>query len=645
MNVSILEENNSSLFGQHAQRFADNFPSAIVLTDVHGKVVYLNRFAERYLPQDFTRVLHQSFSVVISPSSLGLFNDAFRNVVAEGGSFSLDVDTITDLERSSLTIFALDEETLCITLQACPAGPQSTDDPHSPPLSEQNEALHKQRRLYEAALSNSPDPVYIFDLSGRFTYVNDALLDIWGITWDEAVGKTLYELNYEKWHADRHMQEIEQVIATKQPIRRDVPYHGAHGLRMYDYIFVPVLDAYGNVEAIAGSTRDVTERYEAEKIARDADKRKDEFLATLAHELRNPLAPIRNALEILQSDQFSQQKKNESFELVGRQVTQMVRLVDDLMDVSRITRGKIKLERAPLDICSAIHDALETAQPVIDENHHALSINFPEENVWVDGDSVRLAQIFTNIINNAAKYTPSGGEISIDVKPAGALINVEIRDNGIGIPSDKLNEVFTMFSQVEGVLERSQGGLGIGLTLVKRLVEMHGGNVSVQSDSSGTLFTVSLPRIDVDKREIQKATASKPEYNAADSSPLTVLIADDNQDAAITMGWILEAKGCDVVVVEDGPSALKAVDNFSPDLILLDIGMPGMNGYDLCIALREMPELEHSVFVAQTGWGQPSHIKRSQEAGFHHHLVKPLDMGDLIPIVDEVRQLKSRLSS
>jgi len=632
--------------------------------------------------------------------------------------------------------------------------------------------LLKQQRLYEAALSHNPDPVYTFDLEGRFTYVNNALLDIWGITWEQAIGKSLYELNYETWQADKHMRELREVVSTKKPLRSDVPYHGMHGLRVYEYIFVPVLDADGNVEAITGSTRDITERYEAEKMAKDAesrqrlaleashsfgiwnwdiknnlfvcdqrlgevfnltpeeasqgvpierpqesihpddindvnaviqdciatgnfydqryrlvqqdgsirwgafrgrpiydedgqavsfpgvgvditteqnalnalkeaDKRKDEFLATLAHELRNPLAPIRNSLEILRAD-FSPQQKEEAFRQVDRQVSQLVRLVDDLMDVSRITRGKIRVDRAAVNLCEAIQDAIETVQPLIDAQKQSLTFHGPEDDVWVNGDQIRLAQIFTNIINNAAKYTPDKGRISIALNVTSSTVSVDITDTGVGIPADKLSGIFEMFSQVEDVLERSQGGLGIGLTLVKRLIELHDGQIAVQSSNQGTCVTVSLPLLHAHEQTAQHNPSSAVELPVAVDGPLSVLIADDNQDAAITMGWILEAKGCDVTVVEDGPSALRAVKQISPDLFLLDIGMPGMNGYDLCIALREMSPLKHAVFVAQTGWGQPEHIHRSKQAGFHHHLVKPLNMNDLVPIVNRVREQKTK---
>ena len=639
-------------------------------------------------------------------------------------------------------------------------------------LSENTETLNKQRRLYETALSNTPDLLYIFNLEGQFTYANDALLEMWGLSWDEAIGKTCLELGYEPWHADMHMREIEQVIRTRQPIRGDVPFTGTHGRRIYDYIFMPVIGDDGKVEAIAGSTRDVTERHKAEEMAKkaesrrrlaleashsfgiwdwditenvftaderlgelfnltheeaeggvpielpmqyihkddiennqraieksiangtpyneeyrilqkdgsirwgsfrgrvmynkdgepvrfpgvgvditrereainalqEADQRKDEFLATLAHELRNPLAPIRNAMQILHSDVFSEQKKREAFSLVDRQVTQMVRLVDDLMDVSRITRGKIRLNRTPVDIGKVLEAAIETVQPLIDESKHSLNVSYPSESVWVDGDLIRLSQIFSNIINNAAKYTSAQGHINVNVQASGDEITVVIADNGAGIPPEKLHDIFDMFSQVDGVLERAQGGLGIGLTLVKKLTELHDGHVDVHSEGlgHGTTFTVTLPRIAAPEQS-SRSPAIKELADA--NKEIRVLIADDNQDAAITMGWILEAKGCCVVVVENGFDALDAVNNFTPDLVLLDIGMPGMNGYDLCVALQKIPSLASATFVAQTGWGQPSHIQRSKESGFHHHLVKPLDMNDLLPVIDEVRVKKSQ---
>ncbi len=638
-------------------------------------------------------------------------------------------------------------------------------------LSENAEQLNRQRRLYETALSNTFDHLYIFDLDGRFTYANDALLTVWGMSWEEAIGKNCFELGYEPWQAEMHMREIRQVIATKQPIRGDVPFTGTHGRRIYDYILVPVIGNDGNVEAVAGSTRDVTERREAEEMAKqadarrrlaleashsfgiwdwdvknnvftaderlgelfnltpdeaeagvpietprqsihqedvarvqqaisdsiergvpydqefrivqrdgsirwgsfrgrvmfdkvgnalrfpgvgvdvtlernaidalqEADQRKDEFLATLAHELRNPLAPISNAVKIIQLDDFDRKQKDTAVNLVERHVQQMIRLVDDLMDVSRITRGKIRLDLAPVNVSQILEAAIETVQPLIEERQHALTITRLDDELWVSGDAIRLSQVFSNIINNAAKYTDNHGAITITLSEQSGDVCVAIADNGSGIPVSKLDNIFEMFSQVDVELERSQGGLGIGLTLVKRLIEMHQGSVTVESEGTakGACFTVRLPQIAPPVQAGKAALLPEPE---SENSPIHVLIADDNQDAAISMGWLLEAKGCKVVVVEDGPSALEAVTAFTPDLVLLDIGMPGMNGYDLCIALRKNAQLEHALFVAQTGWGQPEHIRRSRESGFHHHLVKPLSLDDLMPLVDEVRVTKA----
>lgn len=270
-----------------------------------------------------------------------------------------------------------------------------------------------------------------------------------------------------------------------------------------------------------------------------------------------------------------------------------------------------------MNLCEVLSTAIETIQPLIDSKQHGLSVEKVSSPLWVNGDLVRLSQIFSNIMNNAAKYTPSGGNIAVCIDTIDGVVKIRIKDNGEGIPTDKQRAIFDMFTQVDGVLERSQGGLGIGLTLVKKLTELHDGSVTVYSDGvgKGTTFTVTLPLLD----EVPDLNQRLKKYQKTESvaaEKLKVLIADDNQDAAITMGWVLEAKGCQVEVVEDGPSALKAVKSFTPDLVMLDIGMPGMNGYDLCMALRKNSALKHAVFVAQTGWGQPSHMQRSKEAGF-----------------------------
>ena len=496
------------------------------------------------------------------------------------------------------------------------------------------ERIERQRRLYETALSNTPDFVYIFSLDGRVVYANEALLTMWGRPWPETVGKKLLDLGYEAWHAEMHEREIETVKNTKKPIRGEVPFTGTHGTRIYDYIFAPVLGLDGEVEAVAGTTRDVTERKESEEALRLADQKKDEFLATLAHELRNPLAPIRNSLYVLTSETVNEDAAAQAHNLMGRQVEQMVRLVDDLMDVSRITRGKLELRKERLSLSGVIRNAVDIARSLIESRRHTLSVSLPAHEIYVTGDSVRLAQIFANLLNNAAKYTSEGGRIDVRAEQRGSELEVTISDTGIGIAQDMLPRVFDLFHQGDASLERSQGGLGVGLALVQRLVDLHGGKVQAASEGKGkgSQFKVLLPLGESDGAAAANDEAAAEAKNAPG---LRVLVVDDNFASAQTLGWALEMFGCEVAIETSSKAALDTAASFRPDAALLDIGLPDMNGYDLCAALRKIPGLENSVFIAQTGWGQPEHRLRSTQAGFNHHLVKPVDLAQLRTILQD----------
>ena len=648
--------------------------------------------------------------------------------------------------------------------------------------------LQRERRQYETIMSATPDFIYTIDLNRRFSYVNRSLLEMWGKRWDEAVGKTFLEIGYEQWHAEMHEREIEQVVSTKKPFRGEIHFNGTLGKRLYDYIFVPVFGQDGEVEAIAGTTRDVTESranerrlrfvteleaamrsirdpmqimeiatrmtsqyletsrcayadvepdgdhftiradyvadesasaagyyslalfgskavadlnhsrtlvirdvereltredgadmfrqigisaivtcplvkegrlhammaihqnaprdWQPEEIALmeniaercwssiervrheamliEADRKKDEFLATLAHELRNPLAPIRNALHVFQSETVTPERASRARDLIGRQVEQMVRLVDDLMDVSRITHGKIELRRDRVLLADVVHNAVETCQPLIAEKKHRLTVLLPDAPVAITGDAVRLGQIFSNLLNNAAKYTGSGGDIRVTAQIDARQVTVDIADNGIGIPAQHLPHIFEMFTQADNSIERKHGGLGIGLTLVRNLVERHGGTVTAASSNAGSTFTVTLPLA----HTAGEAAAPAPP-STAPRAALKVMVVDDNMDSAQTMGWTMELLGCEARVLTNAADAMAAARDYLPDVVLLDIGMPGMSGYDLCRYLRAQPGLEHTMFIAQTGWGQAEHRQKSKEAGFHHHLVKPVDMKEL----------------
>jgi signal transduction histidine kinase len=381
-------------------------------------------------------------------------------------------------------------------------------------------------------------------------------------------------------------------------------------------------------------TERTTELQASEARLREANRRKDEFLATLAHELRNPLAPVRNAVQLLKLKGSGSPEVQWAAKLVDRQVAAMSRLIDDLMDVSRINHGRIQLRRSLVDLNEVLTDALETAQPLIEEQQHQLECASPPQPLCVDADRERLAQVFMNLLHNATKYMDRGGRIQVDVSVEGQEVLVCVKDTGIGIPAHRLESIFEMFSQEESALARSRGGLGIGLSLTQRLVAMHGGRISAHSDGpgKGSEFRVRLP-LARSAAEAQRAQESKAQEFGT-GKELRILVADDNRDAADTLATLLEVLGHQVQRVHDGASAVAAVATFDPHLVLLDIGMPTLNGYEACQRIREQADGGKRTVVAVTGWGQPEDRSRSRSAGFDHHLVKPIDMKALAQVIE-----------
>jgi PAS domain S-box-containing protein len=379
-------------------------------------------------------------------------------------------------------------------------------------------------------------------------------------------------------------------------------------------------------EDLAARTAIAIENAQLYRELRDADRRKDEFLATLAHELRNPLAPLRNSLQILGMNRVDPETAKKVHAMMDRQVDHLVRLVDDLLDVSRVMRGKVDLRRERTELATAVARAVETCQPLIDAHGHVLEIDVPADCLPVDADPVRLAQVFGNLLTNAARYTPAGGLIRLRAWREEGLAVVSLTDNGIGIDADTLPHVFDLFVQADHPATRGQGGLGIGLTLVKSLVELHGGTVVARSAGrdQGCEFIVKLP-LDGVAGESGASGLSVGGGGKARTPGHRVLVVDDNVDAALSFSMLLELMGHEVRVVHDGPAALKAAADFLPELVFLDIGMPGMDGYEVARGLRKMPESGNQVLVALTGWGQEEDRRRTGEAGFDHHLVKPPD--------------------
>lgn len=357
---------------------------------------------------------------------------------------------------------------------------------------------------------------------------------------------------------------------------------------------------------------------------RNADRRKDEFLAMLAHELRNPLAPINNALHVMRVSQAAS-ARDKALDVIDCQTKHMIHLVDDLMDVSRITQGKIELRRETVSLQEALQNAIESAEPMITQRGQNLTLEIEEAPLWIHADITRISQIFSNLLNNAAKYTHVKGNILLRCRREGSEAVVSVIDNGIGIPAAMLKQVFDLFTQVDSSLERAQGGLGIGLTLVKNLTEMHGGTIVALSNGAnqGSEFTVRLPLTEAANTKAAAQSISAP------AQSMRVLVVDDNEASALTMMWMIELGGHEVKMVHDGRQAIELAKTYKPSVVLLDIGLPGMNGYEICKEMRKDPLHKDTYFVAQTGWGQPEHRRRSQEAGFHHHLVKPVNIATL----------------
>jgi len=360
-----------------------------------------------------------------------------------------------------------------------------------------------------------------------------------------------------------------------------------------------------------------------------ADRRKDEFLATLSHELRNPLAPMRSALDVL-TLKFGQGGDARLLQAFDRQLRHLTRLVDDLMEVSRITQGRMQLQRAPVELSALVRGAAQDLAPVMDAAHHTLRLAIAAPPVTVDGDATRLSQVVLNLLTNAAKYTPDGGLIELELAAVGGMAEIRVSDNGIGIPPDALANIFNMFSQLEPALERSRGGLGIGLALVRGVVELHGGRIAADSagPGKGSCFTVRLPLTE------QAVQAAAPAPRAAAPARVRVLVVDDNEDAAQMLAAALEWSGCEVQVAHSAGQALERIAVFAPGVALLDIGLPDMNGYELARRVRQLPQSEGALLIATTGWGQQKDRERAFEAGFDHHLTKPIDLELLRPLLE-----------
>jgi PAS domain S-box-containing protein len=489
--------------------------------------------------------------------------------------------------------------------------------------------LRDSRERLNVTLNSIGDAVVATDAAGRVTFINPVARDLLGYTPEQATGRVLKEVFNIVYEETRQPAEnpIERVVREGnavglgnhtlllRPDNREIPI---------DDSAAPIRGADGTVAGVVLVFRDITERRQAQQALLEADRRKDLFLALLAHELRNPLAPIRNAAQVLQIKCPREEELFWCCDVIDSEVKHMARLLDDLLDIGRITQGKMEIRKEVVDLSTIVQRAVETSRPYIEDRHHTLEVELPRESLLVDADPTRMVQVFANLLNNAAKYTAPGGKINVRLERAADQALVTVRDTGIGIAADLLPKIFDMFVQGENVIEDTNNGLGLGLTLARDIVDIHGGKIEVKSKgpAEGSEFTVHLP---LSNKERMPAPASGRPSSEAPTDGKRVLIVDDNRNQARTLARLLDAMGHEATVAYDGAAALELAADFRPDVALIDIGLPGMSGYDVARRLREQPTFREVLLVAQTGWGREEDRQRAIEAGFDYHLVKPID--------------------
>jgi PAS domain S-box-containing protein len=489
-----------------------------------------------------------------------------------------------------------------------------------------------ERKRAEEALRATEDRLrFVMDSAPQkvFTALPNGELEYLGPQWTEFSGMSFQQLAESGWTSLVHPDDVtENVKAWQHSLETGEPFQFEHRLRRSDGVYrwhlsraLPMRDAAGRIVLWVGSNTDLHE-------VKEADRRKDEFLAMLAHELRNPLAPIRNALNVLRLKGVSAEAVQSASEMMDRQVQLMIRLVDDLLDASRISRGKFELRRERTLLAQVVNHAVEATRLLAQEMEHDLTITLPSRPLYLNVDPARMMQAVANLLSNACKFTARRGRIRLTVEQEGKVAVLRVQDNGIGIAPDQLGRIFDMFVQVDTSLERSAGGLGIGLPLVKRLVELHGGTVEARSEGPGrgSEFVLRLPLMVEPQKALPPGRAAA---QAAPSPPRRILIVDDNRDAAESLATLLSITGNQTRTAFDGLEAVEAAEAFKPDLVLLDIGLPKLNGYEACRRIREQAWSKGMALVALTGWGQEEDRSRASDAGFDSYMVKPVDYAAL----------------
>jgi PAS domain S-box-containing protein len=607
---------------------------AIISKSLDGVIQSWNAAAERLFGHTAEQAVGRHISLVIPPERLAEEDHIVASLKAGRRVDHMETERLTSdgrLVPVSLTISPLKDD----------AGNVIGASKIVRDVTERRRA-EAERDRFVTLVENSTDFIGICDLDGVPFFVNRAGLDMVGLeSIDEARRTPVHEFFFPE-DQPRVMDEFFPSVLQAGHGEIEVRFrHFKTGqARWMAYKVLTLPDASGRPAAFATVSQDVTERKRMEDDLRglaaglsEASRRKDEFLAMLAHELRNPLAPLSNSVQVLRRAAADETAVQAAAEMLDRQVRQMTRLVDDLLDMSRITQGKIELRKERVELAPILEQAVDTARGLFASLNHELIVAVPAQPILLDADPARLAQVVGNLLNNAAKFSDKGGHVWLTVEREGPQVAIRVRDTGIGIAAEDLHRLFDMFVQVDTSLERTRDGLGIGLTLVKTLVEMHGGTVDVDSEGvgRGSEFVVRLP-------VVEGARAAQPKAAAARSvaTGLRVLIVDDNLDGAESLALLLQLGGYDTHLAHDGFDAVEAAERLRPHAVLLDIGLPGLNGYEVCRRIRQRPWGNEVLVVAVTGWGQDMDRHRSREAGFDTHIVKPVDHDSLMRLLSSL---------
>jgi PAS domain S-box-containing protein len=497
------------------------------------------------------------------------------------------------------------------------------------------QALRASEKLYRAIGESIDFGVWVVDRGGRSVYTSESFLKL--------VGKTQAQWSEIDWLDVLEPSEVKRTAESWEKfLRSEGLWYQENQVRGVDGLYHPILSQgvairgeHGEITGFAGINLDISRLKATEEALREADRRKDEFLATLAHELRNPLTPIRHAVKLLDGEAAGESRQQWAREVIARQLQRMALMLDDLLEVSRITQGRLELKTEVVDLASLVNTAIETARPLIEAKKQHLAVALPDP-VSIAVDPLRISQSISNLLTNASKYTDAGGNISLDVAVERDEIMIRIKDDGIGLDEQAIPRLFEMFSQVKSAIDRSEGGLGIGLALVKGMIRLHGGSVEATSQGlgRGSEFTIRLP-VTLPVSRAAHADAHSSASRAMPGARRTVLVVDDNRDAADTLAMLLDMDGYDTLVAHSGQDALDAVRRDRPDAVILDIGMPDLNGYEVARRIREEPRGRDVFLLAITGWGHPDDVARAKTAGFNEHLTKPVDAENVVRLLEK----------